>query len=59
MYDSIGYWTTFCYLDPKAKVKGKKVGICDGALSTATLVFLCVDTLHSSHKFFKSYLDFS
>ena len=28
-----------CDLDPKVKVKGKKVGIRDGILSTAALVF--------------------
>ena len=29
-----------CGLDPKVKVIGKKVGICDGIPSTAALVFL-------------------
>ena len=31
---------TLCDLDPKVKVKGKKVGICDGVPSTAALVLV-------------------
>ena len=29
-----------CDLDPKVKVKGKKLGICNGVPSTAALVFI-------------------
>ena len=33
---------SFCYLDPKVKVKGKKAVICDGLPSTAALVYYLI-----------------
>ena len=55
-YISVMMWrvlgSILCNLDPKVKVKGKEPRICDGAPSTAALVFI------HYNNYFEVHLDF-